>query len=79
MRCPRKSGSDNCYSCVARSNHPIFDVKLCRHYPLNAIRPGKQDWAEVVNSPLSEAATLGFEYGFSLGSRVRHVCVAALQ
>jgi 2-oxoglutarate dehydrogenase complex dehydrogenase (E1) component-like enzyme len=44
-----------------------------RHYPLNAIRPGQQDWAEVVNSPLSEAATLGFEYGFSLGSQV-HSC-----
>ena len=48
----------------------ILDVPLRRHYPLNAIRPGQQDWAEVVNSPLSEAATLGFEYGFSLGSQV---------
>jgi 2-oxoglutarate dehydrogenase complex dehydrogenase (E1) component-like enzyme len=46
-------------------------VSRRRHYPLNAIRPGQQDWAEVVNSPLSEAATLGFEYGFSLGSQVQ--------
>lgn len=41
-----------------------------RHCALNAIQPGRQDWVEVVNSPLSEAATLGFEYGFSLGCQV---------
>lgn len=37
---------------------------------LNSVTPpGRQDELEVWNSPLSEAAVLGFEYGFSLGAR----------
>ena len=40
---------------------------------LNLIQPGRQHYMEAWNSPLSEAAVLGFEYGFSLGCRVsRH-------
>lgn len=38
---------------------------------LNSVLPGGQDRLEVWNSPLSEAAVLGFEYGFSLGARDR--------
>jgi 2-oxoglutarate dehydrogenase complex dehydrogenase (E1) component-like enzyme len=30
---------------------------------LNGIKPGGQDELEVWNSPLQEAAVLGFEYG----------------
>ena len=37
---------------------------------LNLIQPGRQHYMEAWNSPLSEAAVLGFEYGFSLGCRV---------
>lgn len=36
---------------------------------LNEIAPGRQESIEIWNSPLSEAAVLGFEYGFSLGAR----------
>jgi len=41
---------------------------------LNLIQPGRQHYMEAWNSPLSEAAVLGFEYGFSLGCRVRIAC-----
>ena len=39
-----------------------------RRVSLNEIQPGMQEHVEVWNSPLSEAAVLGFEYGHSLGS-----------
>lgn len=38
---------------------------------LNSIKPSGQDVVEVWNSPLNEAAVLGFEYGYSLGARDR--------
>jgi len=37
-----------------------------RYVPLNHIRPGNQAHFEVIDSPLSEAGVLGFEYGYSL-------------
>jgi len=37
-----------------------------RFIPLNNIRPGDQADYEVIDSPLSEAGVLGFEYGYSL-------------
>lgn len=37
-----------------------------RFVPLNHIRPGNQAFYEVIDSPLSEAGVLGFEYGYSL-------------
>eukprot|EP00803_Ostreobium_quekettii_P007935 evm.model.scf_3304.2 EVM.evm.TU.scf_3304.2 scf_3304:5531-14070(-) len=43
-------------------------VTGARCVKLNEIIPGKQDIVEVWNSPLSEAAVLGYEYGYSLGS-----------
>lgn len=51
--------------------HFRFDM-LCgnRHTALNAVKPGSQNYLEVCNTPLSEAASAAFEYGFSLGSRV---------
>ncbi|WIA12981.1 hypothetical protein OEZ85_006593, partial [Tetradesmus obliquus] len=42
---------------------------------LNSIKPGRQDVAEVWNSPLNEAGVLGFEYGYSLGARDRALVV----
>ena len=43
--------------------------------PLRDIQPGLQEAVEVWNSPLSEAAVLGFEYGVSLGSERRGLTV----
>ena len=40
---------------------------MCRLVKLNSILEGQQEPVEVWNSPLSEAAVLGFEYGYSLG------------
>ena len=42
---------------------------------LSDIQPGMQEAVEVWNSPLSEAAVLGFEYGVSLGSERRGLTV----
>ena len=36
--------------------------------PLNSIIEGAQERVDIFNSPLNEAAVLGFEYGYSLGS-----------
>ena len=37
-----------------------------RYFPLSEIRPGEQAAFEVMDSPLSEFAVLGFEYGYTL-------------
>lgn len=39
----------------------------CRLLKLNSMVEGQQEPVEMWNSPLSEAAVLGFEYGYSLG------------
>jgi 2-oxoglutarate dehydrogenase E1 component len=44
----------------------VDQVNENKFVPLNHIRPGSQAAFEVHDSPLSEAAVLGFEYGFSL-------------
>lgn len=53
------------------SRHCCFLVAAKRLVLLNSVKPGKQDVFEVWNSPLNEAAVLGFEYGYSLGARDR--------
>lgn len=40
---------------------------MCRLVKLNSMVEGQQEPVEIWNSPLSEAAVLGFEYGYSLG------------
>ena len=44
-----------------------WEWTLCRLVKLNSMVEGQQEPVEIWNSPLSEAAVLGFEYGYSLG------------
>jgi 2-oxoglutarate dehydrogenase E1 component len=62
----RLSGQDTGRGTFSQRHAVIFDQETDRPYlPLNSIRPG-QAKLEVIDSPLSEAGVLGFEYGFSL-------------
>jgi hypothetical protein len=60
---------------LAHSRHAccfaLHRVTARRLVLLNSVKPGRQDVFEVWNSPLNEAAVLGFEYGYSLGARDR--------
>jgi 2-oxoglutarate dehydrogenase E1 component len=62
----RLSGQDSGRGTFSQRHAVLFDQEDEHHYlPLNNIRPG-QAMLEVIDSPLSEAGVLGFEYGFSL-------------
>ena len=62
----RISGQDCGRGTFSQRHAVLIDQENERQYlPLNAIRPGQAE-LEVVDSPLSEAGVLGFEYGFSL-------------
>jgi 2-oxoglutarate dehydrogenase E1 component len=50
-------------------------MSLDRLLRLNSLQPGRQEAVEVWNSPLSEAAVLGYEYGYSLGCAGRALVV----
>ncbi len=60
-------------------SHPESAHMPCRRISLNEIQPGMQEPVEVWNSPLSEAAVLGFEYGHSLGSERQGLTVFEAQ
>ena len=62
----RLSGQDSCRGTFSQ-RHSVFIDQLNeqRHIPLNNIKD-KQAAFEVIDSPLSEASVLGFEYGYSL-------------
>ena len=64
----RLSGQDAERGTFAHRNAVLLDVATAKKYtPLNYIREG-QARIEILNSPLSEYAVLGFEYGYSLSS-----------
>lgn len=67
----RLSGQDSARGTFGQRQAVVRDVKSptgASVTPLNEIQPGQQERFEVVESPLSEASVLGFEYGYSLVS-----------
>jgi 2-oxoglutarate dehydrogenase E1 component len=62
----RLSGQDSGRGTFSHRHAVLVDQQNEERYvPLNHIRPGQAPF-EIVDSPLSEAAVLGFEYGYSL-------------
>ena len=62
----RLSGQDSRRGTFSQRHSVFIDqISENRHTPLNNIKD-KQETFEVIDSPLSEASVLGFEYGFSL-------------
>jgi 2-oxoglutarate dehydrogenase E1 component len=62
----RLSGQDSARGTFSQRHASLCDQETeGQSVPINSIRPGQAQF-EVVDSPLSEAAVLGFEYGYSL-------------
>ena len=62
----RLAGQDSVRGTFTQRHCDIVDQSTEAHYiPLNNLGPGQAHF-EVIDSPLSEEAVLGFEYGFSL-------------
>ncbi|MCR4377754.1 MAG: 2-oxoglutarate dehydrogenase E1 component [Rhodospirillales bacterium] len=63
----RLSGQDSGRGTFSHRHSVLVDQDNEERYiPLNHIRPDSQAYFEVIDSPLSEAGVLGFEYGYSL-------------
>jgi 2-oxoglutarate dehydrogenase E1 component len=61
----RLTGQDSRRGTFNQRHAALIDIETEEEYvPLEHITQGKT-WCEIYNSPLSEAAVLGFEYGFS--------------
>ena len=62
----RLSGQDSCRGTFSQRHSVFIDqVTEERYTPLNNIRQNQESF-EVIDSPLSEASVLAFEYGYSL-------------
>ncbi|HEX5379343.1 MAG TPA: 2-oxoglutarate dehydrogenase E1 component [Phenylobacterium sp.] len=62
----RLAGQDTVRGTFTQRHSDLIDQTTEEHYtPLSNLRPGQAHF-EVIDSPLSEEAVLGFEYGFSL-------------
>jgi 2-oxoglutarate dehydrogenase E1 component len=62
----RLSGQDSGRGTFSQRHAVLYDQEdESRHIPLTSIAPGQANF-EVHDSPLSEAAVLGFEYGYTL-------------
>jgi len=64
--CPVRLSGQDCGRGTFSQRHSVFVDQETeeRHVPLNHIRFGQAPY-EVIDSPLSEAGVLGFEYGYS--------------
>eukprot|EP00879_Flechtneria_rotunda_P026265 GHRR01027996.1.p1 GENE.GHRR01027996.1~~GHRR01027996.1.p1 ORF type:complete len:602 (+),score=191.82 GHRR01027996.1:1647-3452(+) len=72
----RISGQDCERGTFGQRHAVLWDQKTAQRLVLlSSVKPGAQDVVEVWNSPLNEAAVLGFEYGYSLGARDRSLVV----
>jgi len=61
----RLSGQDSRRGTFNQRHAALIDIENEEEYvPLEHLAP-EEAWCEICNSPLSEAAVLGFEYGFS--------------
>jgi len=61
----RLTGQDTRRGTFNQRHAALIDIETEEEYvPLEHLAPD-QGWCEIYNSPLSEAAVLGFEYGFS--------------
>ena len=62
----RLTGQDTRRGTFNHRHAVLIDVETEREYvPLNHLRRDQKEFLECVDSPLSEAAPLGFEYGYS--------------
>ena len=62
----RLSGQDSCRGTFSQRHAVFVDQETeARHTPLMHLGPDQASF-EVIDSPLSEASVMGFEYGFSL-------------
>jgi 2-oxoglutarate dehydrogenase E1 component len=62
----RMTGQDTVRGTFTQRHADLIDQTTEEHYtPLSNLRPGQAHF-EIIDSPLSEEAVLGFEYGFSL-------------
>jgi 2-oxoglutarate dehydrogenase E1 component len=63
----RLSGQDCGRGTFSHRHATMYDQETeVKYYPLGEIRPGAQARFTVLDSPLSEAGVMGFEYGYSL-------------
>jgi 2-oxoglutarate dehydrogenase E1 component len=62
----RMSGQDSGRGTFSHRHAVLVDQETEDHYiPINHVSPGQAPF-EIIDSPLSEAAVVGFEYGYSL-------------
>jgi 2-oxoglutarate dehydrogenase E1 component len=62
----RMSGQDSGRGTFSQRHAVLVDQETEEHYvPINHVRAGQASF-EIIDSPLSEASVIGFEYGYSL-------------
>ena len=70
----RMSGQDSGRGTFSHRHAVLVDQETEEHYvPINHVRPGQAPF-EIIDSPLSEAAVVGFEYGYSLADPSTWCC-----